>query len=190
MSEPTDRAPPASGDPAALLGPGAVAPDPAASAHTAPRVRAVERAGLSRLLWVGIAMVALVAAVAVWLDAKHAQQALRTDVAQRLAGVEASVQASGKAQTQLATDLRDTQAKVTLLEARIAESQTQQAALEALYRDLAPSRDEIALSELEQMLLVANQQLAVRSAAPRVVARHGPAQSRTVFRRRRGEPEA
>jgi uroporphyrin-3 C-methyltransferase len=138
---------------------GAMAPDPAANVHAAPRVRAAERAGSSRLLWIGVALVALVAAVAVWLDAKQTQQALRTDVAQRLAGVEALVQASGKAQTPLATDLRDTQAKVTLLEARIAESQAQQAALEALYRDLAPSRDEIALSELEQVLLVANQQL-------------------------------
>lgn len=147
MSEPTDRAPPASGDPAPPVGEGVVAPDPA------------ERGGSSRFLWIGVVLLALVVAIAVWLDARHAQQALRTDVAQRLAGVEASVQASGKAQTQLATDLRDTHAKVTLLEARIAESQAQQAALEALYRDLAPSRDEIALSELEQVLLVANQQL-------------------------------
>ena len=94
-----------------------------------------------------------------WLDVRRTQQALRMEVAQRLAGVESSTQAAGKAQTQLATDLRDAQAKITLLEARQAESQSDQAALEALYRDLAPSRDEIALSEIEQVLLVASQQL-------------------------------
>jgi uroporphyrin-3 C-methyltransferase len=107
----------------------------------------------------GVAALAIVAALAVWLDAKRTHRILQTEVAQRLAGVESSTQAAGKAQTQLATDLRDAQAKITLLEARLAESQAQQAALEALYRDLAPSRDEIALSEIEQVLLVANQQL-------------------------------
>jgi uroporphyrin-3 C-methyltransferase len=73
--------------------------------------------------------------------------------------VESATQTTGKAQAQLADQLRDAAAKITLLETRLAESQAQQAALEALYRDLAPSRDEIALSEIEQVLLVANQQL-------------------------------
>src|SRR5438132_9392201 len=55
--------------------------------------------------------------------------------------------------------LLDAQAKITLFENRLAESQTQQAALEALYRELAPSRDEWALTEIEQVLLLASQQL-------------------------------
>ena len=91
---------------------------------------------------------------------------LRSEVAQRLTGVEATTQATGKAQTDLATDLRDAQAQITLLETRLAESQAQQAALEALYRDLAPSRDEIALSEIEQVLLVASQQLQLAGNVP------------------------
>src|SRR5205085_6375841 len=48
---------------------------------------------------------------------------------------------------------------ISLLEARVAESHAQQAASEALDRDLAPSRDEIALTEIEQALLIASQQL-------------------------------
>jgi len=159
MSEPTESAPPAAGDPGARPDSGGGAPSPAASARPVHTARSPLRASRSRLVWAGVAVLALVAAVALWIDARRIQQALRTDVAQRLAGVEASLQPLQKAQTQLATDLRDTQAKLTLLETRIAESQAQQAALEALYRDLAPSRDEIALSELEQVLLVANQQL-------------------------------
>src|SRR5438132_11069539 len=55
--------------------------------------------------------------------------------------------------------LLDAQAKIALLENRLAESQTQQAALDALYRELAPSRDEWALTEVEQVLLLASQQL-------------------------------
>jgi uroporphyrin-III C-methyltransferase len=57
--------------------------------------------------------------------------------------------------------LRDAQAKLALLDARVAEFQSQQAALEALYRDLAPSRDELALSEVEQILVLASQQLSL-----------------------------
>src|SRR5215475_588636 len=106
----------------------------------------------SRSHWwlVVVALVAIGAAVAVWLDGRRAQRELRTEVAERLAGVETTTQATGKAQTDLSTELRDAQARTTLLETRIGESQAQQAALEALYRDLAPSRDEIALSEIEQ----------------------------------------
>jgi uroporphyrin-III C-methyltransferase len=158
MSEPTDSVPPAAGDPPAPPGAGGTGAGIAAGVSSPPLGRSAHP-GTSRWLWVGIALIALAAALAVWFDARRAQQQLRTEVAQRLSGVEAAVAAEGKAQTQLASDLRDAQAKFTLLETRIAESQAQQAALEALYRDLAPSRDEIALSELEQVLLIANQQL-------------------------------
>ncbi|HET7097766.1 MAG TPA: uroporphyrinogen-III C-methyltransferase [Casimicrobiaceae bacterium] len=158
MSEPADSVPPAAGEPAAPPGAGASGSG-AATGAPPPQLGRAARPGASRLLWVGVALIALAAALAIWFDARRAQQQLRTEVAQRLSGVETAVAASGKEQTQLASDLRDAQAKVTLLETRIAESQAQQAALEALYRDLAPSRDEIALSELEQVLLIANQQL-------------------------------
>ena len=158
MSEPTDSVPPAAGEPAAPTGAGGTVPVDAAGVASPPRARAPGPRS-SRFLWAGIALIALAAALAVWFDARRAEQQLRTDVAQRLSGVESAVAAAGKTQTQLESDLRDAQAKVTLLETRIAESQAQQAALEALYRDLAPSRDEIALSELEQVLLIANQQL-------------------------------
>ena len=165
---------------------------------------------------IGVVALAVAAAVAVWLDGKRTQQALRVEVAQRLSAIESSTQANAKAQTQLATELRDAQAKVTLLEARLAESQAQQAALEALYRDLAPSRDEIAISEIEQVLLVASQQLQLagnvssaltalqladtklqRLDRPQfvplrraLVARHGSPEGRPVRRHRRHEPEA
>ncbi|MEP7183081.1 MAG: uroporphyrinogen-III C-methyltransferase [Betaproteobacteria bacterium] len=114
----------------------------------------------------GAMALAVVAALAVWLDARRMQQGLRGEVAQRLGALETAAQATGRAQTDVATELRDAQAKITLLETRVAESQAQQAALEALYRDLAPSRDEIALTEIEQVLLVANQQLQLAGNVP------------------------
>ena len=131
------------------------APATADAAANPPR----SRLGGTRTVAVALAALVLVALAAVWLDARRAQQDLRREVAQRLTEIEAAGVASAKAQGQLAADLRDALAKITLLEARLAESQSQQAALEALYRDLAPSRDEIALTEIEQVLLVASQQL-------------------------------
>jgi uroporphyrin-3 C-methyltransferase/uroporphyrinogen III methyltransferase/synthase len=51
------------------------------------------------------------------------------------------------------------QVKVGVLESRQLENQSQQLALEQLYQDLSKSRDEWALSEVEQVLSTASQQL-------------------------------
>ncbi len=51
------------------------------------------------------------------------------------------------------------QAKVGALEARLAEAQGQQLALESMYQELSRSRDERLLSEVEQLVSVAAQQL-------------------------------
>ena len=145
----------------------ASAPREAAAGGARPELRAaIGKRPASLWLLVGVGALAVLAAVAFWLDGRRTQHSLRMEVAQRLSGIESSTQAAGKAQTQLATDLRDAQAKITLLEARLAESQAEQAALEALYRDLAPSRDEIAISEIEQVLLVASQQLQLAGNVP------------------------
>ena len=109
-----------------------------------------------------LVVVALAAAGAfAWQDARRASDALKLDVAQRLAAADAALAQSRAKDADLGNELRDAQAKIALLEARIAESQSQQAALETLYRDLAPSRDELALNEVEQILVLASQQLAL-----------------------------
>ena len=53
----------------------------------------------------------------------------------------------------------EAQVKLSVLENKIAESQSQQMALEALYQELSRSRDEWALAEIEQIVTVASQQL-------------------------------
>jgi len=156
MSDPTDRPlPPLGGEPDA-----AEAEDTAVRPEVVPAAtRATRRRPVTLPMLIGVAVLAVAVAAAVSFDAKRTQRALRVEVAQRLSEIESSAQAGAKSQAQLATDLREAQAKIALLEARLAESQAQQAALEALYRDLAPSRDEIAISEVEQVLVVASQQL-------------------------------
>ena len=108
--------------------------------------------------WVVVLLIA-VAIGAAWLDARHGQRELRVELAKRLAEIE-SVQQSTRAVVKDAQEnVRDAQAKIALLENRLGESQAQQAALEALYRELSPSRDEWALTEVEQVLMLASQQL-------------------------------
>ena len=148
--------------------PAVAVPEPQRVAPVPPAAtpRAATRPLPSGALW-GIAALVVVAVVASWLDARRSSADLRTEVAQRLAAIEAAAHRRGpRRRPRLATELRDAQAKIALLEARLAESQTQQAALEALYRDLAPSRDEIALTEVEQVLLVASQQLQLAGNVP------------------------
>ena len=55
--------------------------------------------------------------------------------------------------------VREAQAKIGQLESRLAESQSQQLALEALYQELSRNRDEWQLAEIEQVLAIGSQQL-------------------------------
>lgn len=111
-----------------------------------------------RALW-AIVIVAVLAGAYAWYDQQRVTQSLRGDVAQRLTAADAAAAQARARELDLGNELRDAQAKLALLDARVAEFQSQQAALEALYRDLAPSRDQLALSEVEQILVLASQQL-------------------------------
>lgn len=140
----------------------AASPAPPAAPRDAARTRR----------WLLALVLALLAAaiVAVWLDGRNARRVLRTDIAKRLGDVDATEQATRTALKEAQEGLREAQAKLTLLESRLAESQNQQAALDALYRELAPSRDEWALTEIEQVLQLASQQLQLARNVPSALA--------------------
>ncbi|HYD81107.1 MAG TPA: uroporphyrinogen-III C-methyltransferase, partial [Paucimonas sp.] len=59
----------------------------------------------------------------------------------------------------LQDNMRDMQAKLSVLENKQAEAQNQQLALEQLYQEMSRSRDDWALAEIEQVLSTASQQL-------------------------------
>jgi uroporphyrin-3 C-methyltransferase len=138
-------------------------PEPAADrpASSSPPPRIPATAPAPRLaLWAWVAVLVIAAAIAAaWLDARHGQRELRVDLAKRLAEVESAQQATRAIVKDAQDSVRDAQAKIALLENRLGESQAQQSALEALYRELSPSRDEWALTEVEQVLMLASQQL-------------------------------
>jgi uroporphyrin-3 C-methyltransferase len=116
---------------------------------------------LSRGVFALLVIVLAVALLAAWIGLRNEQREARLEVAQRLAEADAALAQARTRESEQAGELRDAQAKLALLEARLSESQTQQSSLEALYRELAPSRDELALNEVEQVLLLASQQLAI-----------------------------
>ena len=133
---------------------------PANDTGASPRHGALAAAA-SRGFALALAGVLALAVAAAWLDTRDAQRALRTEVAKRISGADAALAQAKAREADLANDLRDAQAKLALLETRLSESQAQQSSLETLYRELAPSRDELALNEIEQVLMLAGQQLAI-----------------------------
>ncbi len=108
-----------------------------------------------------VAMVVIVAIVVAWqwYDTRNQITGLQQELAKRLA----EAGASGKESRNLAAEAREAgrqaETKLSLLEAKLAESQSQQVALEALYQEVARNRDEVTLEEVEQLLLIASQQL-------------------------------
>ena len=56
-------------------------------------------------------------------------------------------------------DTKEALARLSIFENKLAESQNQQVALEALYQELSKSRDEVSLADIEDILETASQQL-------------------------------
>ena len=112
-------------------------------------------------LWLATTLAVLALAIAGWNAYSNRQDidGLRQELAKRLADVDAQSKASRAAGDQLREATREAQVKIGVLEGKLAESQSQQIALEALYQDLSRNRDEWAFAEIEQTLLVASQQL-------------------------------
>ena len=94
-----------------------------------------------------------------WFDGHRAIGDMQQQLAKKIAEMDGASRANQMLLTQSQGEVRELSANVAALEARYAEAQNQRAALEALYNDLSVSRDETALAEVEQMLLIAGQQL-------------------------------
>jgi uroporphyrin-III C-methyltransferase len=109
-----------------------------------------------------LGLVAILAALAVGWFAWDARQATRTMEAAaggRIAELGADTAQAKAALAQTHAALRDAQARIVELEGRIADTQEQRVAVEEMYRELSRSADDRVLSEVEQMLVLASQQL-------------------------------
>ncbi len=108
---------------------------------------------------VRIGLVALVVIVAQWVDTRMQVASLQQELARRLADSETAVKEGRTQARQSQEALTAQQAKLGLLEAKLAETQSQAVALEAMYQELSSSRDERLLAEVEQAVVIAMQQL-------------------------------
>jgi uroporphyrin-3 C-methyltransferase len=138
---------------------------PPAQAPESYRPRAPERrAGpdlgerLTRPLPLAVMVLAVLLAAQTW--SSHSRiNTLRQEMARSLQkGNETNAETASLARD-IAEQSKALQLKVGVLESRQLENQSQQMALEQLYQDLSKSRDEWALSEVEQVLSTASQQL-------------------------------
>ncbi|MEQ1772505.1 MAG: uroporphyrinogen-III C-methyltransferase [Burkholderiales bacterium] len=140
--------------------------DPSTSAKPSPpALPAPAKTGKSANHTGALALVALLAFAALGVAGWQMQNTrteldgLRQELAKRLADVDTQTKAGRVTDDQLREATREASVKIGVLESKLAESQSQQIALEALYQDLSRNRDEWAFAEIEQTLLMASQQL-------------------------------
>lgn len=131
---------------------------PSSSVQAAPASR---RGSFLRqpALWAALIALGLI----VWqaLDTRSRMAALHLEVSRRLAAADASANEARIAVRQNLEALAALQAKTGDLEARLAESQSQQATLDAMVQELTRNREERLLAEVEQSLNIAAQQLQI-----------------------------
>ena len=128
------------------------APPPAASAPQAPASHA------PRLALIAVVLAAALTAL-FWIDVRNRIGGTQEELARRLQDIDAGTREARAVARQAQEALREAQTRISQLEGRLAESQSQQLALEALYQDLSRNRDEWQLAEIEQVLAIASQQL-------------------------------
>jgi uroporphyrin-3 C-methyltransferase/uroporphyrinogen III methyltransferase/synthase len=133
---------------------------PASAGPAEPRVP--EGSGLGGLLQKpqNVAILALAVLLALQTWSTHSRfNKLREDVARTLQKDNASNAETAQTVREIQETAKELQVKVGVLENRQTEAQSQQAALEQMYQDISKNRDEWALSEIEQVLSTASQQL-------------------------------
>jgi len=106
-----------------------------------------------------LALVALMLLGWQWVDSRQRNAELELNLSRRLGAFETSNKESEILARQAQESMREAQAKIDLLEQKLAESQSHQVALEEMYQEMSRNRDEWALADIEQILLIASQQL-------------------------------
>jgi uroporphyrin-3 C-methyltransferase len=106
-----------------------------------------------------LALLAVAIAGWQWIESRRSIGVIEREVARRLSEADVLSRETRLLAAQSREHLSDVSARLGQLEARIVETQNQRLALDSLYRDLSRSRDEWTLAEIEQVLLIANQQL-------------------------------
>lgn len=151
-----------------MIGVSSTPPLPLSTAVAIPVVNPAElvaaeelrRLRRSVILWMvlGFGLVLLVA-IALWFLAANRLDRSEREFARRIQDDGIASRSAQMVARQAQDQAIANAGKLAAVEARVADSQSQQASLEQLYADLARTRDDWALAEVEQILAVASQQL-------------------------------
>jgi uroporphyrin-3 C-methyltransferase len=108
-------------------------------------------------IWAFLILLALI--LAQWIDSRKQISAIQQEVAHRLTENDQAAKETRFLAKQTQDTALTVQAKVTLLEERLAEIQSQSVALQSMYQEMSSSRDQRLLAEVEQAITLAMQQL-------------------------------
>ncbi|USX25145.1 uroporphyrinogen-III C-methyltransferase [Oxalobacteraceae bacterium OTU3CINTB1] len=144
---------------------GSAAESPSAPLKSPPEPRLLDTLQQPRILLGGVVVLAVLLAAQTW-STHNKMGKLRQEMALRLQKGDSINAETGTLARTVQETSRELQIKVGLLESKQLEAQSQQLALEQLYQDLSKNRDEWALTEIEQVLSTASQQLQLAGNVP------------------------
>lgn len=133
-------------------------PDTEPTPQIATPAAAQESAPLFRAALI-LALIALVLLAWQWLDYRQHFSALELSLTQRLSEFDTRNRESQLLAKKAEETSAQSAVRLALLEQKLAESQSQQDALQTLYQEFANNRDERIVAEAEQLLVVAGEQL-------------------------------
>lgn len=113
-----------------------------------------------------VALLALALSLWQWWDNRQQYSNLQLELARRLSEADGAMKQSSLVVQESNASVKEAQSKLSALESKIVESQNQQVALEAMYQELSRNRDEWSLTEIEQILSIAAQQLQLAGNIP------------------------
>jgi uncharacterized protein HemX len=113
------------------------------------------------MAWLGVALgaLALVFGIGLWIDVRADQRELTQSFGTKVAELDKTARDAISRNDALNRDLRDAQNRVALLEAKLAEFQSQRLAVDEITRDLARAPEDWLLAEIEQTLNIASREL-------------------------------
>jgi uroporphyrin-III C-methyltransferase len=152
-------------DPVVPNGTAAAAESPSAPLKSPAEPRLLDTLQQPRILLGGVVVLAALLAAQTW-STHNKMGKLRQEMALRLQKGDSVNAETGTLARAVQETSRELQIKVGLLESKQLEAQSQQLALEQLYQDLSKNRDEWALTEIEQVLSTASQQLQLAGNVP------------------------
>jgi uroporphyrin-3 C-methyltransferase len=106
-----------------------------------------------------LAVAAIALTAGSWLLVRDESRGVKTDLARKLAEADASIKESQLLARNADELTRQNAARISQVETQLVGSREQQQALEVLYKELARDRDQWTLSDIEQIVLTASQQL-------------------------------